>query len=197
MRWLLIWLLLPLAGVAQKLTANDVNRIKLFCTGSFSTPVADTSQLQLLITKAIWPKRKDGVWIYAEQKAVATVRKQQVWHFYIADDSTLVWQFFDFKEPEKFSGLHQNLQLENSLKVFHLLGKSGCELYLRKKDKNTFAGATDGKECYSLQEGVAYCFSEAFITAAQLQILEKSFNKDAQEIAATNLQFFKKNKSVK
>jgi hypothetical protein len=195
MRWLLICLLFPLAGLGQRLTATDINRVKLFCTGTYAT--ADSVQPKLLVTKPIWPKRKDGAWIYAEQKEGDSITKQQVWHFYLADDSTLVWQFFDFKEPEKFTGLHKNLQLESTLKIFHLQGKTGCELYLRKKQKNVFAGTTNGTECYGALPEVAYCVGEASISVAGLQITEKSFNKDAQEIAATNLQFFKKNKSVK
>jgi len=156
-RWFLLILLFPLLARAQFFSASDTRQLKMYSTGIFSNDkqaAADAhfvkSQLKV---QPIWPKRKDGVWLFAER--TDTAHYYQLWHFYVQDDTTLLMQFLDFKDTLKAAALSRDIKSQSGLFIYHLATRHGCELYL-KKTKTGYNGSTLGKDCFAALPGTEY-----------------------------------------
>jgi len=156
-RWFVWLLLVPLLSGAQPFSAAEMQQLKVYSTGLFTNKTqvqADSSvQPSTLHIRLIWQKRKDGWWMLAEKKD----REQlyQVWHYYLQDDTTLVLQFFDFKDAQKAAALAQDLSLQASLYLYHLSARHGCEIYL-KRHPGGYLGSTSGKDCVVQLPGAGY-----------------------------------------
>ena len=179
MRWCLLILLLPTLSNAQKYTTADLQKLRLYSTGSFSRLGSDSShtssQTESLKINSIWTKRKDGLWLFAER--TDSIKKYQVWHYYFQDDTTLVLQFLDFKEPEKAIQLSKDIKWETNLKIFNLLTKHGCELYL-KKGKSNFWGNSIGKDCLAENKEIEYLIFEIELNKNSIALGEAGYNKE-------------------
>jgi len=181
-----IWmtLLLPLFGAAQKFTAADLRQLKIYSTGVFGNnengvkPDSGLLQSDLLI-KPIWQKRKDGLWMFVEKSD--TGHYYQVWHYYLQDDSTLVLQFFDFKDPEKALLLHKDIKQQSNLYLYNLFTSHGCDVYL-KKNNTGFAGHTSGRECFTSIPGAEYNEMKIDITKDAITWQQTPFDKENKEV---------------
>ncbi len=183
----LFFLLQPL--LAQKTSTRDLQQLKALMTGSFSNhnqAKADTSFQEILLEiRPIWTRRKDGVWLYVEQAIAASPARpyrQRVYHLYIADDSTLVSQVFELKEPDKYAGWWKEPRRFDSVKFQALGNKVGCEVYLRKTKSGGYTGGTEGQDCLSTLQGASYATSEAAISKNEMRTWDRGWNADQQQV---------------
>lgn len=174
---------------AQRTSTRDLLQLKALMAGSFSNhdqAQADTSFQEILLEiRPIWSRRKDGVWLYVEQAAAASPAqpyRQRVYHLYIADDSTLVSQVFELKEPEKYKGWWKEPKRFDSVKFQALSNKVGCEVYLRKTKTGSFTGGTEGQDCLSTLRGASYATSEATISRKEMRTWDRGWNADQQQV---------------
>jgi hypothetical protein len=176
-RLFFLFVIFSFSANAQKYAARDLQKIKLYCTGSFVSELhATTDSLTArLRIRPIWNKRKDGVWLFAEKKG--SVDQYQVWHFYIEDDSTLLLQCLSFKEENQAVQLGKDFTLQSKLKFYNLLNRHGCELYL-KKNKLGYNGYSVGKDCYPEKNGVEYAQYAIDINKSGILLKEAGYSKD-------------------
>lgn len=135
--------------------------------------------------KPVWQKRKDGFWLYVEQAMLNEISRpyrQRMYHLYLQDDSILVSQVFEFKEPSLYIGWWATPARFDSLKFAALSSRVGCEVYLRKNKSGQFEGATDGKECVSSLKGASYATSEVIVEKGQVLSWDRGWNADGIQV---------------
>ena len=183
MRYCLLIVLIPLFSQAQRYTALDIKQLKLYSTGIFSNNVQAKTDTQFvrsaLHLQPIWQKRKDGAWLFVERTDTGT--HYQVWHFYQQDDTTLVLQFLDFKEPQKALELSRNIKQQSNLFIYNLFHRHGCEVYL-KKNKTGYVGTSLGKECFVNAAGSEYVSLTVGFTKNGISWQQVNFDKDDREL---------------
>ncbi|MFM9907890.1 MAG: chromophore lyase CpcT/CpeT [Chitinophagaceae bacterium] len=174
---------------SQKLGKKDLLQLKTFMQGNFSTAQQskmDTAFLSIsLHMKQVWPQRNDGYWLYVEQAATETPDKpyrQRMYHLYLQDDSILVSQVFEFKDPARFIGYWNEPKRFDSIKFFVLSSRAGCEVYLRKNSQGKFTGSTEGKDCQSSLRGASYATSEVLIDKMNIHSWDRGWNADNLQV---------------
>lgn len=185
----IVFVLLTGVAFGQQKSAKDLGLLKQFMTGSFDNAEQAGSDSSFSLLKMqvrhVWAKRKDGYWLYAEQANPADLNKpvfQHMFHIYVQDDSTLICQEFEFKEPSLYVGWWANPNRFDSVKFSALSNRLGCEVYLRKDPLGQFIGATDGNECISTIKGASYSTTEFLVSKTKMNFWEKGWNSDAIQV---------------
>jgi hypothetical protein len=195
---LLMVLLFSLPGWAQKFSAADLRLLNAYSTGIFTNDVqakADTHFLKAsLKVQPIWPKRKDGVWLFVEK--TDTGRYYQVWHFYLQDDTTVLLQFLNFKVNQQAVQLSQDIKQQSKLYMYNLLARHGCELYM-KKNKTGYVATSAGKDCLAKGLGIEYTAFNISLTKNTIVWQENSFDKDDRKTEGRAYNYSKQVKSLK
>ncbi len=195
---LLLFFLLPLYAGAQKFSAADLRQLRLYSTGIFlngekrqpdSTAATATLQVQ-----PIWPKRKDGDWLFTEK--TDTGHRYQVWHFYLQDDTTLLLQLLDFKDSSKAAVLAHDIQQQNSLTLGSLLARNGCGLRL-KKNKSVYTATSIGNDCLAEKPGFEYTRYAVSWSANKIDWQETGYDKDDKPVPGEEYHFNRQAKSLK
>ncbi|MEP6748712.1 MAG: CpcT/CpeT family chromophore lyase [Bacteroidota bacterium] len=199
MRWCLLMLLyFSLPAWAQKFSAADVRLLKLYGTGSFSNEAqvkAGVHAIQSsLKVQPIWPKRKDGIWLFAEK--TDTSPHYQLWHFYLQDDTTVLMQFLDFKTIQKAQQLSQDIKQQSGLSLNNLLLRRGCELYC-KKNKSGYTATSSGKDCLANKAAIEYITYNILFTKNSIVWQETGFDKDEKQFNAGTCNFIKQVNALK
>lgn len=164
--------------------SNDLKTIAGWMEGSFSSElqsIKDTSYFDIrLQIIPIWKDRKDGYWFYVEQAVAKYIDKpyrQRVYHL-TEKEGVFESAVFTMNDPLRFTN---HVDLVEKLTPDSLISRDGCAVILRRKDKNTFQGSTDGKKCPSDRSGATYATSEVIITKEGLHSWDRGFdNKDEQ-----------------
>ena len=63
-----------------------------------------------------------------------------------------------------------------------LADRQGCSIYLHKRGKKMFSGATTGKECQSSLRGAAYATSEVTVYPDKLVSWDRGWDKDDKQV---------------
>lgn len=170
---------------SQQKGTKDLVLLKQYMVGNFENAkqVESDSSIEWLSMqiKQVWTKRKDGFWLYVEQihpKEPALPVFQHMFHIYVQDDSTLICQEFEFKEPATYIGWWKTPLRFDSVKFSALSNRLGCEVYLRKNTLGQFIGTTDGNECISHKDGASYSTTEMQIDKTGLHYWERGWNTD-------------------
>lgn len=184
-------LFMLLAGIAfgQQKSAKDLVLLKQYMTGSFDNAAQATSDSSFTLlnmqVRQVWTKRKDGFWLYAEQVKPTELTKpvfQHMFHIYVQDDSTLICQEFEFKDPSLYIGWWANPIRFDSVKFSALSNRLGCEVYLRKNQLGQFEGSTEGNECISSFKGASYSTTNFLIQKTGMNFWEKGWNADGIQV---------------
>ncbi len=169
--------------MGQPKARRDLSALRVMLTGAFTNSMQakqDTgfAERELLVAQ-VWKKRKDGIWLYMEQNQIDGPTKtiyQRMCHLYVQDDSTIVGQFFDFKEPSRYSGWTRTPQRFDSVKFYALSNRTGCELFLRRDPSGVFSGATDGKDCGSKNREAHYSSTEIRVSTGHIELWERDWD---------------------
>ena len=129
----------------------------------------------------IWKDRSDAIWLYVEQ-AVATMRekpyRQRVYKLTENGAGVFESKIYLLEDPLRFVN---HIELFEKLNPDSITEKPGCSVFLKKIDKKTFKGGTDGKNCSSDRKGASYASSEVLITETMLESWDRGFDeKDSQ-----------------
>lgn len=173
---------------SQKLVKKDLQLLRNWMQGQRSNLAQSKSDssfsLSGLRMQQVWPKRRDGYWIYSEQSSMddaASVEKQRMYHLYLQDDSTIVCQVFEFKERGAFIGWWQYPRRFDTVKFFALSSRPGCEIFFRKNKKGQFQGGTEGKECLSGREG-GYSTAEITVDNTLWSIWDRGWDAKQKQV---------------
>lgn len=171
-------------------TEKDVSRLKKYMSGFFSSTEqakADSSNYYDIHLHMYPFKGLDraGFWLYVEQAMSAKPEKpyrQRIYHVYKENDSTIVSQVFTLKNAENYIHAWKNEGILNSLKLDSLEDRKGCAIYLKKKGKKIFDGATYKDGCESNLRGASYATSEVKINPKMLISWDRGFDKSGAQV---------------
>ena len=169
---LFFFLFLGEFAMAQSLPVNakDLKTIYGYMAGEFSSEAQATRDSTFyhvnLRMVPIWPKSKDGYWLYVEQSVATAPDKpyrQRVYHLTLEDDTTILSQVYEIRNPTQYVGAWKDQEKLDKLSADSLINRQGCGIYLHKVDKETFSGSTPGKQCLSSLRGAKYATSQVVI----------------------------------
>ena len=186
----IFWLVsLPAFSQNLPLGKKDLKEQRDMMAGTFSSEAqskedADFFHISLEM-RPIWQKNKDGYWLYVEQ-AMATTKdkpyRQRVYHLYQMDDTTLVSQVYELKEPEKFAGKANDPTALGSLTPDQLVSKEGCGIFLRKTKTGIFEGSTQDKACPSNLRGARFTTSKVTLTKDGMESWDQGWDANGQQV---------------
>jgi hypothetical protein len=130
----------------------------------------------------VWPKRKDGVWLYVEQAAVKSKEKpyrQRVYHVQQVNDSTFTSDILSIKSGDTLFGAYKDPILLERLRMNSLVVIEGCTITLHQRGK-TYVGSTGGRTCSNAWGKATYATSEVTIAPSLMVSWDRGYN-DADE----------------
>ncbi len=167
-----------LGAVAQ--SDRDLRELRDWMTGHFSSEAQakrDSAFFTIqLAVYPLWQNRSDGYWLYVEQADARTPDqpyRQRIYQLTITSRG-IESIIYTFDDPLEFAGSPE--KLEKELEREDLVQRTGCEVVLKRQDRDTFAGNTVGKNCPSDLRGAAYATSKAVITRDKMITLDQGFN---------------------
>jgi CpeT protein len=174
MKYLLLSYCFFIIGMADAqslpIKPKDVKTLSGYMAGEFTSEAqatADSTFFHVNLSMVpVWTDSKDGYWLYVEQ-AIATAPdkpyRQRIYHLTQEDDTTIVSQVFEIRNPSQYAGAWKDRELLDHLSQDSLITRQGCGIYLHKVDKETFSGSTPGKQCLSSLRGAKYATSQVVI----------------------------------
>jgi hypothetical protein len=132
----------------------------------------------------IWENRTDGYWFYVEQAASESIEKpyrQRISHL-VQENGLIKNIIFSLPDERKFIGGYNNPELFNSLAPDSLEEKIGCEVIIKRQDKDTFTGSTVEDNCTNNLRGASYATSDFTITSTMLISLDRGYNDKGQQV---------------
>lgn len=167
----------------------ELNHLVDWMTGSFGTQMqseqdATVHDMRLEIVR-IWPERRDGYWLYAEQAAVDNLNKpyrQRVYHLQRFDDSTVTSTVYRFRNEKLYIGDWTKEYPLATLTVDSLTELQGCAVYLQAEGSNVFVGGTRGEKCLTSYMGATYATTDVRITPSEIYSLDRGWNQIGQQV---------------
>ncbi len=155
---------------ALPVKSKDLKTLYGFMAGEFSSgaqAMADSTFFHVMLRMVpIWKKSKDGYWLYVEQ-SIATAQdkpyRQRVYHLHLEDDTTIVSQVYELKNPLQYTGGWKDQTRLEVITRDSLINRQGCGIYLQKYADLSFRGSTKDQQCMSAMRGAAYATSEVTI----------------------------------
>jgi hypothetical protein len=180
----------PTASAGARQAAKDLQLLHSWMTGSFSShaqAVRDTSfrDVRLRIVP-IWPAMSAAQWFYVEQALAGredAPYRQRVYRLSLRDDRRYESAVFTLPAPSRFVGawrapIEQRL---GKLTPDSLTLRDGCAVILRKQ-RDRFAGGTEGKGCASELRGAAYATSEVEILSDRMITLDRGWDAAGKQV---------------
>lgn len=145
----------------------------------------DTSYLDIELEMVrIWPKRKDGAWLYVEQAAAESKAKpyrQRVYRLTEVNDSTFRSEIHTIRNGERFFGAYKDFALLAQLHPDSIDMMEGCAITLRRY-KSIYSGATNGRDCPNSRNGAAYATSEVTIRSDRMVSWDRGYDASGRQV---------------
>lgn len=132
----------------------------------------------------IWNDRTDGYWFYVEQAASESLTKpyrQRIYHLVI-ENGLIKNIIFSISNESKFIGGYNNPESFNSLVTDSLQERKGCEVIIKKLDRDTFTGSTILNNCASNLRDASYATSDFVIKENMLISWDRGYNDKGQQV---------------
>ncbi len=175
--------LAALCGVGVPLQAGDLDTLRDWMTGSFSSEAQaseDSSFFDIRLEMVpIWPDRKDGPWLYVEQAAATsldTPYRQRVYHLSVQDDGRFRSEVYSMADPLLFAGAWREPEKLAALEPADLILRQGCAVILEGESAERFRGSTVDKQCESALRGATYATSEVIVTADGIESWDRGYS---------------------
>lgn len=186
-RFLFVLLFLsPVFVCAQR--TRSLETLATTMAGSYSSAeqaAVDTSysdsQLEMV---RIWPKRKDGAWLYVEQAAAKdkhTPYRQGVYHVLEVNDSTFTIEMLTITGGPAFYGAYKDPLLLEKLSADSLAMLEGCTITLRRMGAS-YAGSTNGSNCSNALGNATYATSELTIMSRRFVSWDRGYNAAGEQV---------------
>ncbi|NTV84333.1 MAG: hypothetical protein HGA23_08555 [Bacteroidales bacterium] len=194
MKKLLLILLLLVFGIIVfsqplKITPKDLKQLSGMMVGEYSSEkqaAADSAFLHIKLSMTpVLKENPDGYWLYVEQAMASAADKpyrQRIYHLYIQDDNTIVSKVYELKNPQQYTGGHDDPSKLAVISADSLVDRQGCSIYLHKLGKKLFAGSTPGKECLSSLRGATYATSEVTISRGKMVSWDRGWNREDKQV---------------
>lgn len=181
----------PASPAGARQAAKDLTLLHAWLEGSFSSRTQasrDSSYRDLrLHVAAIWPAMSAAHWFYVEQAAAGrekTPERQRVYRLSLRDDGRYEIAVFTLPVPVRFVGAW-SAPIEQRLAQVtpdSLLPSEGCTVWLRKQ-RDQFAGGTEGKGCSGERGGATYAMTELQVRPDRLILLERGWDASGKPVS--------------
>jgi hypothetical protein len=178
------------AAAESKARRDEVTAVASWMTGSFSSAAqaaSDPDFLDIRLEMArIWEDRQDGIWIYVEQAAAASLDKpyrQRIYRVFVQPNGLIVSEVYEFPGAAlRFAGAHRRPELLDEVTPRTLTLKDGCQVVLRRASDTAWVGGTVGSTCLSSLRGAHYATSEVAVTPDGLRTLDRGFDEQGKQV---------------
>jgi len=182
----IVLLLAPELLCAQR--TRSLETLATTMAGSYTSAeqaAEDTSYFNIELEMVrIWPKRKDGAWLYVEQATAKDKGKpyrQRVYHLQEVNDSTFTSDILSIKGGSTFYGAYNDPSLLENLNADSLDMLEGCTITLRRVGAN-YAGSTNGRSCSNAWGKATYATSEVTIMSGRLVSWDRGYNDAGEQV---------------
>lgn len=183
---LVLAIALGIAGHAQRTRALEALAVTM--AGSYTSAAQakeDSGYFNIELEMVrIWPKRKDGAWLYVEQAAAESKAKpyrQRVYRLTEVNDSTFRSEIFTIRHGERFFGAYKDFALLAQLHPDSIDVMEGCAITLRRH-KGIYSGSTNGRDCPNSRNGAAYATSEVTIRSDRMVSWDRGYDASGRQV---------------
>lgn len=146
---------------------------------------ADTSYFEIELEMVrIWPKRKDGAWLYVEQASASSKDKpyrQRIYRLRELNDSTYTSEIFTLRSGEKHVGAYKDHGMLAALSPDSVDLMDGCMITLHRKG-SVYMGGTSGRACPNSRSGAAYATSEVTVRSDRMVSWDRGFDAEGKQV---------------
>lgn len=173
-------------GAAQR--TRGLEALAAAMVGSYTSAEqakADTSYFEIELEMArIWPKRKDGAWLYVEQAAASSKEKpyrQRVYRLRELNDSTYTSEIFTIRNGEQHFGAYKDHGMLAALSPDSVDLMEGCLITLHRKG-SVYMGGTAGRDCRNNRSGAAYATSEVTVRSDRMVSWDRGYDAAGNQV---------------
>ena len=145
---------------------------------------SDTSYFEIELEMVrIWPKRRDGAWLYVEQATADSKAKpyrQRVYHVQEVNDSTFTSNILTIKGGESLYGAFADPVRLERLNPDSLERLEGCAITLHRRG-NTYTGSTHDRDCPSKRGKAVYTTSEVVLSSDHMVSWDRGWDAEGQQ----------------
>ncbi|HOY29312.1 MAG TPA: chromophore lyase CpcT/CpeT [Flavobacteriales bacterium] len=145
---------------------------------------SDTSYFEIELEMVrIWPKRRDGAWLYVEQATADSKAKpyrQRVYHVQEVNDSTFTSNILTIKSGESLYGAFADPAKLERLNPDSLERLEGCAITLHRRG-NTYTGSTHDRDCPSKRGKAVYTTSEVVLSSDRMVSWDRGWDAEGQQ----------------
>ncbi len=131
----------------------------------------------------IWKDK--GYFLYAEQALTKTPKKpfrQRIYELTLLNDSIIKIKFYNLKNETNWIEKWKSPVSFNALSKNDILIKEGCDILLKKINKNHYEGETNIGTCLSSIGGANYATSKVVVKNNKINLWFRGFNKDHKQV---------------
>ncbi|WP_298151225.1 chromophore lyase CpcT/CpeT [Flavobacterium sp.] len=165
----------------------DLEELVSMMQGTYSSEqqaAVDTSFYSISLRMVpIWKDK--GHYLYVEQ---ALLKKQdkpyrvRIYKITQRGDNEFVSEIYTLKNEKDWIGKWNDPEAFQKLNETEIELKPGCEVVLKRIEKNKFAGQTGVRTCPSELRGASYATSKVTVTANQILSWDQGFDKDGNQV---------------
>lgn len=191
-----VLLFLSLIGQQTLATAQrtrGLEQLAYTMAGSYTSAEqarADSSYFEIELEMVrIWPKHRDGAWLYVEQATAESKAKpyrQRIYHLKQLDDSTFTSAILTIRNGADWFGAYATPARFATLSPDSLEALEGCTITLHRRG-GLYVGSTKEQECPSTREGASYTTSEVVLTKDRLVSWDRGWNKAGVQVWGAEL----------
>lgn len=188
MRALVLMPLVLCSVVATAQRTRGLEQLAFTMEGSYTSAeqaMADTTYFNIELEMVrIWPKRKDGAWLYVEQAAAESKAKpyrQRVYRLTEVNDSTIRSEIYTIRSGERFFGAYKDFALLAQLSPDSIDAMEGCAITLQRY-KSIYSGGTNGRDCPNSRNGAAYATSEVTIRSDRMVSWDRGYDAGGRQV---------------
>lgn len=190
--WVTLLLLVTfhlLPAQSSRVGKKELKTLREYMSGAFSTEaqsLSDSTYFHVVLHMTpLWPKSKDGYWLYVEQAIASSLEKpyrQRVYHLFLEDDTTIISQVYDIRNPLQYTGAWGDQATLKTLTRDSIILREGCGIYLHRHPDGSYSGTTPGRQCLSALRGSVYATSEVSVYPDRLISWDRGWNAEGVQV---------------
>ena len=193
MKYLIIILALSFSAFSSKAQSkikenlSELNELVNIMQGNYSSEnqaLADTTYFNISLKMVpIWKDR--GNFLYVEQALVTKIDKPYRVRIYKISQNNanqFVSEIYTLKNEKDWIGRWSDPNAFDRLLLSDVELKKGCEVTLKRIDKNKFIGETGEKTCASELRGAKYATSKVTVTSNQILSWDQGFDNEGKQV---------------
>ena len=166
---------------------KELSELYKLMQGSFNSELQSQQDSSYYnISLHMYPIWKDkGHFLYVEQ-ALNSMQdqpyRQRVYEITRITDSTFSSAVYTLPNEKEWIGKWKNLKSFDQISKSDLILRDGCEVILKRLDKNHYKGSTGENSCNSSLRGASYATSEVEITEGTIISWDRGMDRDGNQV---------------